>query len=110
MKRQKKEKKRMNKQISAERIYSLGDYQNIKFNDTITEIPDEIALNPDTMERLRYLQLVDIEWSYISYMKLKLQEPKITNLETAEDALNFIEQERTITFANLLKSITKTGE
>jgi uncharacterized LabA/DUF88 family protein len=96
----------MNKQIAIERIFSLGDYQNIKVTDVITEIPDAVASNPEAIKLLRYLQLVDIEWTYIHYAKLRATEPKLSNLESIETAMSFIEKERTITFENLLKAIS----
>ena len=95
----------MNKTIAIERIFSLGDYQNLKVTDTITEIPDAIASNPDAVKLLRYLQLVDIEWSYVKYMKLRASEPKLANVESIEAALAFIEDERTRTFEDLLNTI-----
>lgn len=96
----------MNKTLSAERIYSLGDYQNIKFTDTITEIPEAIALNPNAVQMIRYLQIVDMEWSFINYMNLRNRQPKIgAALETIEKALEFIEEERTRTFQRLLEAI-----
>jgi hypothetical protein len=91
----------MNKSVLAERIFSLGDYQNIKFSDTITEIPEVVITNPDSMRLLRYLQLVDIEWSYLSYMQLRTKRPQ----GTLEEALEYVEKERTITFEKLLESL-----
>lgn len=95
----------MNKTITVERIYSQGDYQNITIKDTINEIPEAIATNSEALKLLRYLQLVDLEWSYLNYMKLRASEPKITNAESLEAATSFIEEERTITFEKLLSSI-----
>jgi hypothetical protein len=96
----------VNKTLSAERIYSLGDYQNIKFTDTITEIPEAIALNPTAVQMIRYLQIVDLEWSYINYMNLRAKQPKIIKPEDIEQALEFIEEERTRTFERLLNEIS----
>jgi hypothetical protein len=95
----------MNKSLSVERIFSLGDYQNIKFTDTLTEIPETILLNPEAVKLLRYLQLVDIEWAYTHYMELRRRLPKIMKPEDLEAALNFIESERTHTFEQLLHTI-----
>lgn len=101
----------MNKTLSAERIYSLGDYQNIKFTDTITEIPEALALNPDALKKIRYLQIVDMEWSFINYMNLRYRQPKIGSaLETIEVALEFIEEERTRTFQQLLDAINNPND
>ena len=95
----------MNKQIAVERIFSLGDYQNIKVTDTITELPEIVASNPEAMKLLRYLQLVDVEWTYINYARLRALEPKLTSSEAIESAMNFIEEERTQTFESLLEAI-----
>lgn len=100
----------MNKTIAVERIFSLGDYQNIKVTDTITEIPDAVASNPDAIRLLRYLQLVDIEWTYIHYAKLRASAPKFKDIESIETAMKFIEEERTVTFEKLLESIRTKGE
>ncbi len=91
----------MNKSISVERLYSLGDFQNIKFTDIITEIPEVIMKSPETMKLLRYLQLVDMEWSYVNYQNLRALEPK----KSLEELLEFVETERTTTFEELLKTI-----
>lgn len=98
----------MNKTISLERIFSLGDYQNLKVTDTITEIPDAVASNSEAIKLLRYLQLVDIEWSFIRYMKLRASEPKLSNPEAIQAALEFIEEERITTFTSLLTAIKDT--
>ena len=89
-----------------ERIYSLGDFQNVKFTDTITDIPDDSLLNEDVMKSLRYLQIVEIEWSYINYMYLKSNRPSVSDAESLEVAKEFIEKERTTAFKDLLSSIT----
>lgn len=93
----------MNKSISVERIYSLGDYQNIKFTDTILEIPQAILENADAMKNIRYLQLVDVEWAYLRYMKLRSLLPQ----GRLDEALEYVETERARTFEDLLKEIRK---
>lgn len=100
----------MNKTLAVERIFSLGDYQNIKFTDTITEVPESLVLNQDAMRLVRYLQLVDVEWAYINYMNLRKNSPKIARPEDIEGALEFIESERTRTFEELLASINPNKE
>jgi hypothetical protein len=95
----------MNKEISVERTFQFVQYEPLKFTDTITEIPDTVASNPDAMKLLRYLQLVDIEWSWLSYMELRLAEPKLANAEAVKQAKEFMEAERTVTFEKLLQTI-----
>jgi hypothetical protein len=88
----------MNKSLSVERLYSLGDYKNIKFSDTITDIPGHVALDQDVMKLLSYLQIVDIELSFNRYKELVTR----AGTEKSEDILAFLEEERTLTFQNLV--------
>jgi hypothetical protein len=100
----------MNRQISAERTFQYVQYEPLKFTDTITEIPHEIASNIDAMKLLRYLQLVDIEWSYLTYLEIRLQEPKLLTADAVREAKEFMEAERVVTFEKLLESIRNKGE
>lgn len=94
----------MEKKISTERLYSLGDYKNIKFSDEITGVPDTIFNNPDASKLLRYLQLLEIEYSYSRY---RLLEEKLYGQKLSlEEILETLENERTIVFEELAKVIT----
>jgi len=97
----------MNKGISVERTFQFVQYEPLKFTDTITEIPDIVASNPEAMKLLRYLQLVDVEWSYLTYLELRLAEPKLLTADAVKEAKEYMEAERTVTFENLLKTIKK---
>ena len=97
---------RMNKTIAVERTWQFVQYEPLHVSDTITEIPDAIASNPEAIKLLRYLQLVDIEWTYLRYMNLRLQEPKLLTAAAVKEAMEFIEEERTTTFENLLNAIS----
>lgn len=100
----------MNKTVSVERIYEMGNYQNLKVVDTITEIPEAIASNADAIKLVRYLQLVDLEWTYLQYQKLRLSQPKLSSPEALAEAIEFMESERTQTFENLINSIRSRKE
>lgn len=91
----------MNKTITAERTWQVTQFEPFHVADTITEIPEVIAKNPEAMKLLRYLQLVDIEWAYINYQLLRKNEPKTS----IEDLLKFVETERNKTFEELIKHI-----
>ena len=93
----------MNKTITAERTWQLVQFEPLRISDTITEIPEIVATNPEAMRLLRYLQLVDLEWTYVQYMKLKSKEPK--TIAGIDDANEFLEAERRTTFESLLKEI-----
>jgi hypothetical protein len=98
----------LNKEISVERTFQFVQYEPLKFTDTVTDIPDVISSNPEAMKLLRYLQLVDIECSWLAYMDLRLSEPKLINAEAVREAREFMEKERISTFEQLLTSITST--
>lgn len=100
----------MNKQIALERTFQFVQYEPLKFTDTITEIPDAVASNPEAIKLLRYLQLVDVEWSYLTYLELRLHEPKLTSADAVREAREYMESERTVTFEKLLESIKTKGE
>ena len=86
----------MNRSISLERIYNLGNYQNIQFSDTINNIPEDLALDSEFIRKLRYLQFLETETAYRRYIRLgeKLHsvpiEESIPLLET--EKLNLLEE------------------
>ena len=100
----------MNKEISVERTFQFVQFEPLKFSDTITEIPDVVASNPEAMKLLRYLQLVDIEWSYLTYLHMRLAEPKLLTPDAVAEARAFMESERTTTFEKLLEAVKTKGE
>lgn len=96
--------------MSIERTWQLVQFEPLRVVDTITEIPDVVASNQEAMKLLRYLQLIDIEWTYIRYNKLRSETPKLTSLESIAKAQEFLEQERRTTFENLLTSLSAVNE
>lgn len=95
----------MQRTLSVERLYSLGDFKNIKFTDTITDIPQELSLNPNAMKLISYLQLTEIELSHKRYIKLGLMLP--ARPDQIDATLELIEEERSRTFTELLEEINK---
>lgn len=90
-----------NRTLSLERLYYLGDYRNVKFGDTITEIPEEVSNKPKAMQIMRYLQLLDTEFAFTRYLALREK----THALSTEDTLAFLEEERVQTFTDLLDSL-----
>lgn len=98
----------MEQKLAVERLYSLGDYKNIKFTSEITSIPAEVMLNKDAIALVRYLQLVDIEHSYMKYQQLMRKAiPSKPVEEAMEEALAFLDTERSETFDHLISAISK---
>ena len=44
--------------LSAERTYSLGQYQNIKLFDSIMSLPEEVVFDQRLVSEIRYLQFI----------------------------------------------------
>jgi hypothetical protein len=87
----------MTRSLSVERTYALAQYQNIKLFDSFNQVPYEFMLNQEMIDKIRYLQLVDLELTYRRYIKLaeKLHEYSIDEalvmLETIKiDTMNEI--------------------
>lgn len=91
----------MKRTITTDRLYSLGDYRNIRFIDVIDEIPDKLLLNKDYMGAVKFLQLISIEVAFRHYLKL-MEEHPISTEQAAIEALETIRQ----TTIESIKAIT----
>jgi len=78
----------MKRSVTTTRLYSLGNYQNISFSDTIEDIPENVAFDNEAMKRLRSIQLFQIEKSYLKYFKLK----ETTHKLSTDEAMELIEE------------------
>lgn len=90
-----------NRSVSVTRTYSLGNYKNIKFSDTISDIPEDLAIDHETMNVLRFLQLVSIEKSYFDYLNSADKWHEL-DIEEAIEKLNGLETETMSTLKELL--------
>lgn len=83
----------MNRSIRYERLFPMGQYVNVKFTDEINDLPEEVVFNEELMEKLRYLQMVDVEIAYRLYLKL-YEKSKTLDLEEMARTLEFLESEK----------------
>lgn len=60
----------MNRSVTTKRLYATGQYQNITIEDSISDVPENLALDRGFMNLLRALQLVEMEYAYKKYIKL----------------------------------------
>ncbi len=93
----------MKREIGAERLYSLGDFKNLKFMDIIVEVPQELVLNDELIGEVRFLQLVSIELAFRRYMRLMEEVPLAWGQKSIE-ALEQIRQDTIKTITSLLKN------
>lgn len=92
----------MNRTLTTERLYSLGDFKNIKFIDTISDVPEEFVLDSALSNIIRYLQLVDIELAFRRYYQLA---EKVGTLKV-EETISILENLRQETLLNLKERLT----
>jgi CDP-diacylglycerol pyrophosphatase len=95
----------MERTLTAKRIYSMGQYQNLELIDTISDIPEELSLNDAFIEKLALFQMLRMESRYHKYliMREKTREFK------SEEALVMIEEQITQTSTEM-KDIIKESE
>jgi len=97
----------MNKTSTIERIYALGNYQNIKITDTITEIPDTVLEDNLLMDGIISLQLVNTELTYRRYLSMLESLPEGTTNDKLADILqNF----RDTTYNQFLAQLNQKQE
>jgi hypothetical protein len=81
----------MKRIIASERIFSISNYNNIKYIDTEEfELSEEKALDQGLVNLIFYNQAVNAELNFLRYMQLKLETGKLT----LQEALNYLETEK----------------
>jgi len=99
----------MNRSLKVERIYSLGDYKNIKVTDDINEIPEELVLNDKAVGLMRVMQLLQTERVYQKYMHLgSIFKNPDGKPKTQEEIFEIIDNLETDTMSKL-KEVFKNG-
>ncbi len=89
----------LSRTLKVERLYSLGDYKNIKFTSELYNIPKEFAFNNDIMTRINYVLLLDVEANFRKYVELA---SKLNTLKV-EEMMQFLEEERINTLDEIRK-------
>lgn len=87
----------MERTLTVERLFNMGQFANLRFSHTLTNIPQQVALDKEAMKLLEYLMLLDVEYDYRRYLILIEQ---ITTTEPNK-VLDLIEGERTTAFEQL---------
>lgn len=82
------ERIKMKRTLGIERVFTLGQYKTLRLADTIEDIPEELALNPDFVDKIRILQMLNIEKQYRDYIKINEKINANLNIEDAYEALD----------------------
>ena len=91
----------MEKTLYCERLYSLGDFKNIKFSQAITQIPESFASNPEAVNFLYVDMFLSMELAYRKYYAM------VENLarERVVDVISTLHTEQERNFAEFTSAI-----
>jgi hypothetical protein len=90
----------MQRTISIERLYFLGNFKNIKISTTLTDIPEDWAKDLKVVDGLFREQLISVEKAYCQYHEL------VKGLPADEaETFEYLEAERTKTIEELKEEI-----
>jgi predicted ribosome quality control (RQC) complex YloA/Tae2 family protein len=78
----------MNRTVGVERTFSIGDFNFIKPQEYLTEIPEELASNSTFINKVRFIQLLNLELTYKKYLVLRAGIDKLS----PEDAIAKLEE------------------
>jgi hypothetical protein len=82
-----------------ERTFALRQYENLKIQVSISEVPQELLLNKVFMNHLTYLMLVDIESVALRYNALT----NTVNSLVDKDKVKFIEEQKQETINTIVE-------
>lgn len=87
----------MERTLYAERLYSLGDFKNIKFSSALTQIPEDVARNPEAINLLYIDMYIGMELAYRRYYAM------VENLARAnvQEVIDGLETEQARNFGEL---------
>lgn len=61
----------MEREIKLMRIFSLGQYQNLQVTSTLSNVPAELALDQNFVDKISKLMLIEIETNMNDYCMLR---------------------------------------
>lgn len=99
----------MNRNVGVERLYTLGDYKNIKFANEVVGIPEELANNPKVVELVFAQAYISCEIAYRKYVDM-ITEINAKYGKDAESVMEFLQEQRTKTWNELYTEISGTAD
>lgn len=98
----------MENSIGVERVYNLGDYKSLRISSHISNIPENLLLNYEFMEKLRGFQLLEIERTFYKY--INLSKDLIDKYEEDHERLEAISEISSNIFVELLELYKNSKE
>ena len=96
----------MNREIGVKRLYSLGDYKNITFDDIVTEVPQELIFDVELVGQIKYLQLLSVEVAFRKYLKI-MEDIPLNAEDRGVEELEKIRQDTVKSIKSLLNGKTE---
>lgn len=85
-------REKVNRQVGVRRLYSLGDFKNVTFDDVYTDVPTDLAFDPDLVGQIKFLQVVSIEIAFRKYLNIMEKYP-LTGEQRMVEALEQLRQD-----------------
>ena len=87
--------------IGMERLYNISQFNSLRINHTVSEIPEELMFNEEFTSKLRFYQFLESERSWAKYIQLY---ETLRELDS-DVALEIIENQRVQTLNELLELV-----
>jgi len=90
----------------------MGNYSNVELQDEITDIPENVALNPKAIGLLYNLMMMEMESAYVKYLSIYKEHPVMIKafpaiIDFFQEMNLAVEQEKTKTFNQLIEELNK---
>ena len=105
----------MNRSLSVNRLWAMGQFSNYELHDEITEIPEHIALNPKAIGLLYHLMIIEMESAHNKYLQLYKDHPALVKvfpeiLEYFDEINVAVEEDKTKTFDEFMNELNQGKE
>ena len=103
----------MKKLLRVERLYSLGNYKNIKIVSELSDIPKEVGEDNRLESLLDFSLLLETESTFHKYMKLLEDTEKYNSLDQTRENIAEMREANYNDIINLIKNgdnLDKKGE
>jgi len=95
----------MNRKIGFERLYTLGNYKNLKVTDEISDLPYEVW---KSVPLLRELQFIQTDLVYMNYVKeSRVMNNPLNKPEEIEELIHLLDESRTSTLEKLKEAFAE---
>lgn len=104
----------MNRNLKVKRLWSMGQFSNVELSDEITDIPENIAINPKAIALIYNMMVLQMESTYVNYLAIYKDNPVMVKafpqiIDFFREIQVAVENEKTKTFDQLMEELNKNG-